>query len=409
MLRDDWRQGNGSPATPRRDRPEAHEEPATEPRIFQGFNAADLVAQYPTERPHIVEGLFRRQEIINLVAAPKMGKSWLAMNLALSVATGRQWLGTFNCNQGRVLLVDNELHHDTLAYRITTVAHQLGIDLGELGDRLTIAPVRGQGVSYVGLGDVLRQFGQRDLVILDAGYRMLGPGQDENSNGDATANYNLLDRYAKEFGTSFVVVLHTSKGGQGDKAITDIGAGAGAQSRAADTHLALVPHDEPNAAVLKVVRRSGRSPDDMVLSRDPDSMRWSRDDELNPDDVKGGAASRAKQTEEVKRRKAEQEETEGLATIKKWWRQHPGQYSERDLRSRDIMAAAQRRLPGLLLTLKGQGYLTSQTVDRKGNATEVYTFHDKPELVDGGRYSGFDSFNEAADFGAGFGTELGTV
>ncbi len=43
---------------------------------------------------------------------------------------------------------------------------------------------------------------------------------------------------------------------QAGKAITDVGAGAGSQSRATDTHLILRPHEEKNCAVLDAAVRS---------------------------------------------------------------------------------------------------------------------------------------------------------
>ncbi|MGC9420900.1 MAG: hypothetical protein ACP5EN_18200, partial [Rhodovulum sp.] len=49
---------------------------------------------------------------------------------------------------------------------------------------------------------------------------------------------------------------HTSKGNQSGKAVTDVGAGAGSQSRAADTHLVLRPHEEDDIVVLESAVRS---------------------------------------------------------------------------------------------------------------------------------------------------------
>ena len=41
----------------------------------------------------------------------------LALSLAVSVAQGRPWLDTFECFPGRVLIIDGELHPDTVAHR----------------------------------------------------------------------------------------------------------------------------------------------------------------------------------------------------------------------------------------------------------------------------------------------------
>ena len=59
---------------------------------------------------------------MNVIAAPKTGKSWLAADLALSCAAGTDWLGLYRAKQGNVLFIDNELHPETLSHRIRLVA-----------------------------------------------------------------------------------------------------------------------------------------------------------------------------------------------------------------------------------------------------------------------------------------------
>jgi len=46
---------------------------------------------------------------MNVIAPPKVGKSWLASDMALAVATGRPWLDRFPTEASDVLIIDNEL------------------------------------------------------------------------------------------------------------------------------------------------------------------------------------------------------------------------------------------------------------------------------------------------------------
>ena len=50
--------------------------------------AGELIHEFPEMRPAILEGLLRCGETMNIIAAPKTGKSWLSMGLGLSVVTG---------------------------------------------------------------------------------------------------------------------------------------------------------------------------------------------------------------------------------------------------------------------------------------------------------------------------------
>jgi hypothetical protein len=81
-------------------------------------------------------------------------------------------------------------------------------------------------------------------------------GSEENSNDDFRDVYNLIDSYALRTGAAIVLIHHSSKGNQSDKAVTDVGAGAGAMVRAADTQVVLREHEQPGAVVMEAVARS---------------------------------------------------------------------------------------------------------------------------------------------------------
>ncbi len=216
-----------------------------------------LVQAYPALRPPVIEGLLRRGETMNVISAPKIGKSWLVIDLALSVATGRPWLG-MDCVAGNVLIVDNELHGETSANRIPKVAEARGIAFGDVADRIHVDNLRGRLKNLFALGEYFRRFspGQFKIVILDAFYRFMPENKDENDNGTMANLYNCIDAFADYLDCSFVLIHHTSKGNQSQKELTDVGAGAGAQSRATDTHVVLRRHEKSDAVVLEAAVRS---------------------------------------------------------------------------------------------------------------------------------------------------------
>lgn len=98
--------------------------------------------------------------------------------------------------------------------------------------------------------------GDYKLIIFDAKYRFASIGVSENDNAAETLIYNTLDQIAAETRAAVVVVHHASKGSQSDKRVTDVGAGAGAQSRAADCHMILREHEEQGVYVLDAAVRS---------------------------------------------------------------------------------------------------------------------------------------------------------
>ena len=120
---------------------------------------------------------------------------------------------------------------------------------------------------------------------------------DENANADVTALYNILDELCHELGCAFVVVHHLSKGMQEGKRVTDLGSGAGAQSRAVDTHIALREHAEPGCVVLEAVTRSWPRPEARVL-RWAD-QGWALAEGLDPGDLAGRKKKKSEAPEAV--------------------------------------------------------------------------------------------------------------
>lgn len=276
-----------------------------------------LIDQNPNLRPPIVEGLFRLGETSNIVAASKVGKSWLGYGLAFSVACGGRWLGRFTVKAGNVLYVDNELHRETLANRLSKVADALGIPREAWDDRISVLAMRGINADLASIGDYLGRWkpGTFNVVIVDALYRALPRGTDENSNGQMTQVFNLVDSIAERHGVSFVLIHHSSKGSQAGKAITDVGSGAGAMSRATDTHLVLRQHQEDGVAVLEAVTRSFQSPQPFCLRFD--YPLWVVDESLDPKQLKDNSPRRGRTSAAVDPKpQAERIADEFLALLK---------------------------------------------------------------------------------------------
>ncbi len=218
----------------------------------------ELLCMFTDLRRPVIHGLLREGEVMNIIAPPKTGKSWLATDLALTVATGGTWLNAFKTVQGDVLVIDNELHPETTAHRIPMVADARGLDLDAFCDRVCVDNLRGRLQDLLAMEAYFTaiQPGRFKLIVLDAFYRFVPRGTDENDNATIAMLYNHLDRHAARLGCCFVLIHHASKGNQSGKLVTDVGAGAGSQSRATDTHLVLRAHEEDGVVVLDAAVRS---------------------------------------------------------------------------------------------------------------------------------------------------------
>ena len=239
----------------------AHGEPSLADNADDGLPAIrclkELLDTFTGLHPPIIHGLLREGETMNIIAAPKMGKSWLAISLATCIASGLDWLG-MTVEQGRVLHIDNELHDSLLQFRYRKVSEAMELPYRLYGGNIDMVSLRGCLRDLYAMGSLFARVeaGQYKLIIIDAFYRTLPRDTDENDNGAVANLYNRIDYYAAQMKCAFVLIHHTSKGNQSGKAVTDVGAGAGSQSRAADTHLVLRPHEEDDIVVLESAVRS---------------------------------------------------------------------------------------------------------------------------------------------------------
>jgi AAA domain len=248
-----------------------------------------LMAEHTQLREPIIHGLLRRGETMNVIAPPKLGKSWFVNQLAIYGATGGYWHGHL-VERGNVLIIDNELHSETSANRIPKVAAAMGVLDGDYADRLFVENLRGKLMTLAGLHSYFKQFkpGDFNIVILDAWYRFMPDGHDEN--GNSATMYNLLDNYARELNCVFVCVHHTTKGNQSGKAVTDVGSGGGVQSRAVDCHLVMRPHSQLGVVVVDAAVRSWAPIEPFCLRWN--FPKWERDDNLDPMQLKDAKPSK---------------------------------------------------------------------------------------------------------------------
>jgi RecA-family ATPase len=346
------------------------EQEATQTQValppVEKYTLAELGQQYPTLRSPVLDGLFREGETCNIISASKIGKSWLAYNLLISVVTGRSWLDRFSTSQGKVLLIDNELHRPTLAQRIPRVGDAMGLFESEYMDDLDIWPLRGRLRSLVELGTEFEKnpCGKYKLILFDAKYRFASLGTSENDNTAETLVYNLLDQYAEKLGAALVLIHHSSKGSQSDKRVTDVGSGAGAQSRAADCHLVLREHEEADTVVLDAAVRSFKPVEPVVL-------RWEFP-LWTPDEF--GDAKKLKERKTAGEQRVADRDKEGTSLILATLTKKPNSI-------RGIMAETEMskdRVIKLVDRLEAKGFVTQERGVIANNKCDIYSLTGDP-------------------------------
>jgi hypothetical protein len=211
-----------------------------------GFRLLSDIEIEGLERPHGIVGdmLFARTLAV-LFGAPGSGKSFVALDWSLSIASGTPWLGR-EVDQGTVVYVAPEgssglgsrIRAWKAARRVrgSVDAHFLPATASLLSD-----------ADMVRLSESIRSLPEMPrLVVFDTLARSM-PGGDENSSTDMGIAIAAADRIREEIGCTVLLVHHTNAGGERER-------GSTALRGAADTMLALRDGDE-TGLVLECVKQ----------------------------------------------------------------------------------------------------------------------------------------------------------
>jgi AAA domain len=234
---------------------------SSEPELPAIEDGAEILSKPIVLPPDIIEGLVHAGGKVEIGGASKSFKTWLLIDLAVSVATGAAWLNGYTTTKGRVLYVNFELPDPFCAKRLQTVCDERQLKL-EPG-MLSVLNLRGHVKDWPQLQ---QQFvpGQFVLIILDPSYKLLR-GRDENKAGDIAALLDEFEVLAVQTGAAVAFGAHYSKGNQAQKESIDRVGGSGVFARDPDTILAFTKHEERDCFTVEMTLRNHPPQDPFVV------------------------------------------------------------------------------------------------------------------------------------------------
>lgn len=177
--------------------------------VRTAMNAVELMGHEFPEARFAVSGVIPEGLSI-LAAKPKQGKSWLALQVAVSISKGATALGSYPCDQGAVLYLALEDGLPRLKRRLV----QMGASPSELAYFQTVCPRLDEG-GFDYLNDWLVTWRGKNprLVIVDtfAHFRPRTTGRQSAYETDTDA-LRPLHGLAKEHRVAVLVIHHLRKG-----------------------------------------------------------------------------------------------------------------------------------------------------------------------------------------------------
>lgn len=196
----------------------------------------EFIRQPIEERPWLIRRMVLARTIHMIVGAPKMMKSWLGLDMLLSIGTGTPFLGQFEvAERGAVVYISIEdpdyLLHDRFSKMLIARGLAPRLEATEKSNRLHLV-VTGRSTPPVYL-DLSRNFvfdaehtdnliawlheikakvGRVSAVIFDPILRMLPPNIDEfKASSVSSSIFANAERIRTELDTAVILVHHRSK------------------------------------------------------------------------------------------------------------------------------------------------------------------------------------------------------
>ncbi|HZR17964.1 MAG TPA: AAA family ATPase [Verrucomicrobiae bacterium] len=208
--------------------------PAPLPAIEDVF---DFINRDIPEPPQLIKGVLHKGCKMALGGGSKAYKSWMFIDLAVSVAYGLPWIG-FETTQAKVCYLNFELPAFGFQQRVLRVMGAKDASkMNQPGPGwFQVWNLRGHSAGHKIIVPRLRDHllsSGCGLIVLDPIYKLYG-GADENSAGDISELQNSLEALSNETGAAIISASHFSKGNQANKKSIDRISGSGVFARDPD-------------------------------------------------------------------------------------------------------------------------------------------------------------------------------
>ena len=251
---------------------------ATLPPKFKTKKGSELMATNYPPCPWFIDD-FLTPGLVLLSAPPKSYKSWLALDLALCMAGGRNFDGK-PVKQGKVLYIDLEKREDSMQERILAYCAAQDIkrtdQLFENIDFVCLGTPEADYFDGSGSTDPLQDWinDNRDaqMIVIDmlAAWKMPEKGQGNSYQLDYQA-MKPLRAFALNNGISLLMIHHTNKTGLGMSAIS------GSNGLAGNADIGLIikkDYEDGTTGTLQVFGNRIRNSRTLAINWSSEQMRW---------------------------------------------------------------------------------------------------------------------------------------
>ena len=343
-------------------------------------DAADFLKRKIKPPRWIVQDFIAEHMKGDLCGGAKSMKTFSALQMAVCIATGRDFLNVYHvAEKHTVAYLNLELFDWTAQERLKAqISAGLEIEAEELRGRLYILNMRDNPAALRGECDLgacakcrhkdnchgiqeklcrtehanriveafcalLKKDGV-ELVIIDPRYKLIQPGEDENTGDGLRGVLDLRNKLAQHF--AVMIVTHDPKGDSAERKTTDRGAGSYTAGADFDFRLTIdraKDYDEKNDQLTYVVGaacRARKTPPKVGVRFDPESQVFRAEDGLTTELKTAKTRGQLTDGEKIEKNKRETEDFRKAAI------ELAKQHGSRDPIATEVFKVALKKLPG---------------------------------------------------------------
>lgn len=262
-------------------------------------DCAEFVARDIPPPEWIVDNLIYKGAKGDLVAKAKQHKTFFMLQMAASIAAGRDFLGLRVVRPFRVAYFDMELEKWDVQDRLKNIQTAFDLQFGR--GMLHLVFMRNMEAEALrndakGLAAQLARL-KIELAVFDPRYRLLLKGEEENKSEGLRAIHAWRSELCKV--CAVMLVIHDPKSDTAGRSATERGAGSYTAGADFDFRFVLSPHKNGGAlSVLEFVGRARKEPPPITLMFDGERGVFDARPDIPPETAQPITAGRQPKTDE---------------------------------------------------------------------------------------------------------------
>jgi len=248
-------------------------------RRFHFRRGSDLVAAFKTIH-WLIKGYIEAGTLWQIFGAPGSWKTFIALDMAFCLASGKTWQGNLIKNPGRVFYICGE-GLNGLARRLKALELHYGIPLENISlfvssRSASFLDKDGAAEVVTAINDLVVEHGAPDLVIIDTLSRNFGPG-DENSTKDMAQFVSIIDLELRDRYQCSVGLVHHS-----GLTASDRGRGASALRAALDFEYSVTKNHNDSRTMKCTKCKDFEAPPEISFRSEEIELPWVDEDSGYP-------------------------------------------------------------------------------------------------------------------------------